>query len=107
MLTPLDLRGADGDLARLLPRPPVSAGDPVGPVSEILAAVRDEGDAAIRRLTARFDGVELDDLAVPAEALGAALARISPDLRAALEAAHEAIVAYHRTQLHDAPTHVH
>ncbi len=111
MLTPLDLRGSPGDLADRLPRPPAGGGEPVAATAEILSAVRQEGDAAVRRLTARFDGVDLDDLEVPPAHVAGALERVPAALRAALEAAHDAIVAYHRAQRDTAgahaPPHVH
>ncbi|HET8955414.1 MAG TPA: histidinol dehydrogenase [Solirubrobacterales bacterium] len=62
---------------------------PVVDVGPIEREVRAEGDAAVLRLTARFDapGASLDSLRVdPAEA-AAALAVLEPELRAALEAA--------------------
>ncbi len=80
-------------------RPAAAADDAVGPaVTEIIAAVRARGDAALRELTARFDGVELDMFEVPSERLTEALARVSPQLRAALELARDQIVAWHEAQ---------
>src|SRR5262245_53932832 len=97
MLTPLDLRGAGSDLRDRLPRPGADD-EPVEAVRDILAAVRDKGDVAVRELTARFDGVDIDDLRVPVETCRDALARSGRGLRQALEAAHDAIEAFHRTQ---------
>ena len=68
-------------------------------VAEILAAVRERGDLALRELAKRFDGVELDRLEVPAARLRAALARLGGPLRAALEEAASAIADFHRAQL--------
>jgi histidinol dehydrogenase len=102
MLTRLDLRGVT-DVAAHLPRPPTEGDEPVAAVRSILDAVREKGDVAVRELTARFDGVELDDLRVRPEACAAALERIPAGLRAALEHAAARIEAYHRTQVH-APT---
>ena len=85
MLTRLDLRGADRRRRRSCPVPPSEGDEPVAAVRAILDDVRDKGDVAVRELTARFDGVELDDLRVRPEACAAALARIPADLRAALE----------------------
>jgi histidinol dehydrogenase len=97
VLRRLDLRGVPAaELAHHLPRP-VTADDPevVASVRAILAGVRQGGDAAVREYTQRFDGVDLDELAVPPSASAAALARIDPTLRRALEAAAEAIRDYH------------
>jgi histidinol dehydrogenase len=100
MLMPLDLRGAGLDVRAQLPRPDAGGDEPVAAVRDILAAVRDKGDVAVRELTLRFDGVDLDDLRVPADICTAALERVDPALRDALRAAHDAIEAFHRTQVH-------
>ena len=105
MLQRLDLRGVTGDLRRLLPRPEAAKDPPVAAVQAILADVKDRGDAAVRDLTRKFDGVELDELRVAQGELGRALADIPPLLREALEAARDAILAFHREQLHDEGRH--
>jgi histidinol dehydrogenase len=107
MLTRLDLRGFAGDLQAVLPRPQTEGEGPVEAVMAILADVRGRGDQAVRELTARFDGVEIDDLLVPASVLQDALDRTPSALREALEVAHEAIVAHHRHQVVDEVEHVH
>jgi histidinol dehydrogenase len=107
MLSRLDLRGAGGDdLRSRLPRPAPAGPPPIDAVREILAEVRKRGDDAVREYTLRFDKAELDALRVPKEELQAALSATPPELRLALEAAHGAITAFHRTQLHDEPTYV-
>src|SRR5947207_7794324 len=100
MLTPLDLRGAGPDGLARLPRPAAGGDEPVTAVRDILAAVRDKGDVAVRELTLRFDGVDLDELRVPTADARAALERIEPGLRDALHVAHDAIEAFHRAQVH-------
>ncbi|MFC0082132.1 histidinol dehydrogenase [Aciditerrimonas ferrireducens] len=100
LLDRLDLRGlAPTAVAGALPLPAFEEQAPSQAVAEILGQVRRDGDQALRRLTARFDGVELDDLRVPPADLEAALAAVPPELRQALEVAWERIVAYHRHQL--------
>ena len=61
MLERLDLRGSRADLAAVL-APPTAGDEPVAAVREIVGAVRDRGDRALRELTERFDGCVLDEL---------------------------------------------
>jgi histidinol dehydrogenase len=97
MLTRIDLRGVPGDLRTLLATE--DAGPDVAPaVGEIIASVRAGGDAELRKLTARFDGVDLDDVFVSPGAIAEALEQISPGLRAALELARDQILAWHEAQ---------
>ncbi|MBV8559811.1 MAG: histidinol dehydrogenase, partial [Acidimicrobiia bacterium] len=98
MLARLDLRGADTDVGDRLPRPDLGGAAPVEAVREILAEVKKRGDAALREYTERFDGVTLDGLSIGPAALDAALAATPAPLREALEAAGDAILAYHRSQ---------
>ncbi|MDR0930126.1 MAG: histidinol dehydrogenase [Oscillospiraceae bacterium] len=67
-------------------------------VSEILAAVRAEGDAALRRYTERFDGVALDAIELPEEAIDRAWEATDPDFRETLKQAAANILAYHQNQ---------
>jgi histidinol dehydrogenase len=95
----LDLRGSgSADLRSRLPRPAIQHEPPVAEVRAVLAQVRDGGDDALRSLIERFDGVRVDDLRVPPAEVTAALDRIPPGLRAALEVAHANISAYHGAQ---------
>ncbi len=99
MLNRLDLRGASGDLRSRLPRPSSGGEQPVAAVQEILAAVRDGGDAAVKAFTERFDGVALGQLRVPPREIQAAFAAIAPAVREALAVAAGRIEDFHRTQL--------
>ncbi|MGH9178381.1 MAG: histidinol dehydrogenase [Acidimicrobiales bacterium] len=99
MLTRLDLRGTTGGWRARLPRPVAASNLPVDAVWSILDQVRSGGDAAVRQLTERFDGVRLEGLRVPQEEVEAALSAIPPLLREALEAARANILAYHRHQV--------
>lgn len=70
--------------------------------ADIIAAVRAEGDAALLRFTARFDGWQaqsMEALRVPPEALQEAFDATAPSLRAALGEAATRIRAYHEAQL--------
>jgi histidinol dehydrogenase len=100
MLNRLDLRGLPLDaLGAALPRPSMSDDEPTVAVREILEAVRNRGDTAVQEYTSRFDGVDLDDLRVPAAELTRALDAAPVELRRALDASHDSIEAFHRQQL--------
>jgi len=71
----------------VLPRASVDVTAAADLVAPIVSAVREHGAAAVKEATHRFDGVELDSLRVPAEALADALASIDPAIRDALEVA--------------------
>ena len=103
-LTRLDLRG-EADPAASLPRPDVAAEKPVDAVREIIATVRERGDAALLELTERFDGVATTSTRVdPAEML-AALESVDPEVRASLELARDRIAAHHRAQMPEEVAH--
>ncbi|MGO1068180.1 histidinol dehydrogenase [Lysobacter sp. CA199] len=65
-------------------------------VAEIIAAVRSEGDAALRRYAERFDGQAPERFAVSEEEFDAAQASLSAELRAAIDEAAERIRAFHQ-----------
>ncbi|MGH8083006.1 MAG: histidinol dehydrogenase, partial [Lysobacter sp.] len=62
----------------------------------ILAAVRSEGDAALRRYAERFDGGVPERFAVSAEEFDTAVAGLSAPLRAAIDEAAERIRRFHQ-----------
>jgi len=88
-------RYRDGLPRTSAPRPAVERA-----VAAILRQVRGDGDAALVRLTARFDGVRLRprDLRVPAERIRALARRADPSVVASLKAMAARIEAYHRRQ---------
>ena len=99
MLNRLDLRGVPlADLGASLPRPVVDGDAPVEAVRDIIAAVRAEGDAALRRFADQFDGGAPAQFRVDDEALTRAWDGLAPGLRDALRVAHDSIEAFHRTQ---------
>ena len=80
----------------VLPRPDAPGADVHDAVAEILAEVRAQGDAALVRYTAAFDGVDVaDGLRVPPQRIADAAQRVDPTVRGALETAFGRIVAYH------------
>jgi len=65
-------------------------------VQRIIAQVCADGDFALKALTRRFDGVELDRLRVSADEFTTAAALIDDALKQALLEAQQRIVAWHR-----------
>jgi histidinol dehydrogenase len=71
-------------------------------VANIIADVRQRGDAAVLEYTSRFDSVHaasVSELELSRDELAAALDAITPEQRRALEAAAERVRAYHERQL--------
>lgn len=96
----LDEKGRDAALARPAQSRALTLRQGV---ESIVADVRARGDESLFELTARYDGVTLDRLAVTEEEFAAAEARLSPDLKAAVIEAAGRIEAFHRAA---APTAV-
>ncbi len=69
--------------------------------TDIVADVRERGDGALREYTSRFDGVELESFRVSQEAIDEALARITPELSAALQHAAAQIRDFHERQVRE------
>jgi histidinol dehydrogenase len=104
VLARIDLRGRRTEpTAGVLPRARLDVEAAVDAVRPVCEAVRRDGLAAVRELTARFDGVELDEIRVPAQRLTEALATLDPTVRAALE---EAITRCRRVHEAQRPTDV-
>lgn len=109
MLKRLDLRGhgsdSGDDLADLLPRPQMGDAVSAEAVRDLIAEVREGGDAAVRALTSRFDGVDLPSSQVPQEELAAAWDGLPSGLRSAMETAHRRILDFHRAEAAAGHTH--
>jgi histidinol dehydrogenase len=65
----------------------------------IIAAVRREGDAGVRRLSRELDGAELGELRVSAAEFSAARAALAPPQQGALERAIENVTRFHAAQI--------
>jgi histidinol dehydrogenase len=85
MLTRIDLRGSARDPRDVLPRAGLDVDAAIEKIRPVVESVRDHGVAALIEAGRRFDGVELTDIRVPAEAIERALAELDPAVRAALE----------------------
>ncbi|SVC87874.1 uncharacterized protein METZ01_LOCUS340728, partial [marine metagenome] len=99
MLTRVDLRGEDGAPETLLPRPGHFYDHVADTVREVIAEVRQRGDAALYDLTERLDGVRLESLVVPQDTGVKALSSLPSDLRDALMVAEAAVRRHHEEEL--------
>ncbi|MFF1446873.1 histidinol dehydrogenase [Streptomyces sp. NPDC058274] len=102
MISRIDLRGdalPEGTALRdLLPRADFDVSAALEKVRPICEAVHHRGDAALIDYAERFDGVRLDSVRVPAQALTDALKRLDPAVRAALEESIRRARLVHREQ---------
>ncbi len=86
------------DWATILQRPVMDTAQLENKVSTILEAVQSKGDAALKEFTARFDGVELDDLQVSAAELALADRLVEDRLKQAIQTAKANIERFHQQQ---------
>jgi histidinol dehydrogenase len=101
MLTIIDLRnsnttplGAGG-----LQRPTFDTSSLIEKVKNVLADVKQNGDAAVVKYTAQFDGVALESFVVSEAEITEAVSLVSDDLKQAIEQAAANIKAFHSKQL--------
>ncbi|WP_330176292.1 histidinol dehydrogenase [Streptomyces sp. NBC_01498] len=102
MISRIDLRGdalpEGGALRGLLPRAEFDVEAALAKVRPICEDVRHRGTAALIEYARTFDGVTLERVRVPAEALTEALAALDPAVRAALEESVRRARTVHRAQ---------
>ena len=84
MLTRIDLRGSTADPRDLLPRAQLDVFTATEQIRPLVQDVHARGFAAIQEATERLDGVRLEALRVPAEAIAAAEGELDPAVRDAL-----------------------
>lgn len=87
------------DWKQLLQRPYVDNRSVLDSVQQILNAVKQHGDEAVRSFTKKFDGVELESFLVSEEEIKEACEHLSGDLKKAISQAQLNIEKFHRTQL--------
>jgi len=83
----------------ILERPAISEGANItAAVSEVIAKVRQDGDAALIELTERFDGVKPESIRVSETEIDQACLRLSGEMKQALEQAYQNISKFHKAQ---------
>ncbi|HEY2442067.1 MAG TPA: histidinol dehydrogenase [Streptosporangiaceae bacterium] len=105
MLSRIDVRqAAPRELTRarllgVLPRAALDVAAAAEQIRPVCEDVRRRGGEAVRQYTRTFDGVDVPVTRVPDEELHDALAKLDPDLRAALEEAARRTTLVHTAQL--------
>lgn len=100
-----DLASLDeAGVSALLQRPRIDFTSIFSRVQPILDDVASRGDAAVNAYTQKFDGVELDECAVPVSDLPEP--ELDPEVRAAFDVAFDNIAAFHQAQAPGEPLSV-
>ncbi|MFA0054675.1 MULTISPECIES: histidinol dehydrogenase [Vibrio] len=83
----------------VLERPAITEGANITAiVSDVIAKVKNEGDAALKELTEKFDRVTPDSIRVGSNEIEEACARLTPEMKQALEQAYSNIAKFHEAQ---------
>ncbi len=104
MLNIIDLRSTSsssliGGCKAVLQRPALDTFSLQQKVKTFLAEIKQSGDEAIKKFTAQFDGVTLEDFVVTETEINEAVAALSDDLKQAIQQAATNIRAFHSKQL--------
>ncbi|KAF9576042.1 trifunctional histidinol dehydrogenase [Mortierella alpina] len=86
--------------SKLLLRPIIQSNDIMARVKPIVEAVRERGDAALLELTAKFDGVQLDQTVISAPFSPESMV-LDEKTRVAIDQAYDNIQKFHAAQLQD------
>ncbi|MBL4650363.1 MAG: histidinol dehydrogenase [Aureispira sp.] len=82
----------------LIQRPSIETENLEAVVNEVLSAVKEQGDIAVKEYTSRFDQVILDDFKVSEAEIQAAIAFVPKELKEALQQAKKNIEVFHNSQ---------
>lgn len=92
---------ARSEWAQIIQRPQLDHLSLVGKVTDVLEAIKKEGDQAVRQFTATFDGVQLEDFSVSETEWTEAETVVSSKLKKAIQTAATNIEAFHKSQISD------
>jgi histidinol dehydrogenase len=101
LMTPIDWQQCSTEQQHaLLMRPAISASESISQiVRDVLVKVKEDGDAALREFSARFDKAQVDNLRVTPEEIQAASDRLSDTLKQAMAVAVGNIETFHNAQI--------
>ena len=94
----IELEGNQAFEESLLNRTSAFNADALVAATNIVEAVRERGDAALKEFTQRFDGVELESFRVSNAAIDEAIAKVDPTVAKALQKAANQIRDFHERQ---------
>ncbi len=83
----------------ILRRPVIDTSNLDASVQEILNAVRTGGDESVKKYTAQFDGISIEEIEVSTTDIAAAKQEVSDELKAAIKEANRNIRKFHARQL--------
>lgn len=86
------------EIDRLLARPDLGTEAIADTVTQIIATVRKQGDAALLSYTETFDGVLLDSVTIPMKTIKTMGASLDPKLKEAIARARDNIKRFHEAQ---------
>lgn len=86
------------DWKAILKRPTQTVADIEDSVNGIFKEVAQNGDAVLKKYTAKFDGVSIDDFLVSKTEIEEAVKMVSPELKEAIQLAKANIERFHRAQ---------
>ncbi len=86
---------------QIIARPALDAEFLEQKVAEILRQVKQEGDKALRILTSRYDGIEIENFAVTEEEFIEAEKQVDDELKEAIETARRNIEKFHASQVEE------
>ncbi|MHB0755414.1 histidinol dehydrogenase [Polaribacter sp. M15] len=84
--------------SQILERPTKTVDDIEGIVNEVFADIQKNGDQAVQKYTAKFDGISLENNIVSEVEIAEAINLVSEDLKAAIQLAKENITNFHKAQ---------
>ncbi|MBK4772260.1 MAG: histidinol dehydrogenase [Pantoea sp. Morm] len=101
IMQPIDWQACSADQQQaLLQRPAISASASISAtVQDVLVQVKQQGDAALRAFSARFDKAQVENLRVSAAEMQAAGERLSDNLKQAMADAMANIETFHNAQI--------
>lgn len=94
----ISIRPAVDQWSELLRRPNIDVSDLFGTVQEVLNHIRTDGDAAVRRYTAKFDGYDAPVEQVSQEEIDRACMAVSNELKQAIITARHNVEKFHSAQ---------